>query len=75
MPFIMFKNQIVDLIKKCPYDEKLRLLRVFCVHEALQTIAIVISDSPTLESHAKMDMALDRVSQPFSVNMALDVFK
>ena len=66
MPFIMFKNQIINLRNKCPYDDrKLPLLRAPCVRKASQTIAIVISDSPVLNSTAKIKMALDRLSQRF----------
>ena len=51
-------------MNKCPNDdEKLPLLRVSCVREASQTIAIVISDSHALNSTAKVKMALDRLSQ------------
>ena len=69
MLFIMFENQIVNLMKKCPYDDKkFPLLRASCVREALQTIAIVISDSPALNSTAKVKMASDRLPQRFGVS-------
>ena len=64
----MFKNQIVDFMNKCPYDnKKLLFLRAFCVREASQTIAFVISDSPALDSNAKVNMALDRLCQRFGI--------
>ena len=67
----MFKNQIVNHIKKCLYDDKkLPLLRATCVREASQTIAIVISDNLALNSTAKIKMALDRLSQRFGVRGA-----
>ena len=49
MPYILFKNRIINLTNKCPYaDRKLLLLRASCVRKASQTIAIVISDSSAL---------------------------
>ena len=63
MPFIMFKNQIVNLMNKCPYDDrKLPLLRASCVRKVSQTIAIVISESSALNSNEKVKMAFDRLS-------------
>ena len=46
MPYVMFKNQIINLMERCPYpDRKLPLLRAACVRAAAQTIAMVISDT------------------------------
>ena len=43
MPYIMFYNQIMNLLARCPYsDRKLPLLRAVCVHTAAQTIVVVI---------------------------------
>ena len=69
MPYVMFYNQIMNLMSRCPYqDRRLPLLRAACVRTASQTIAVVISDTPGLNDDAKIKMALDRLSQRFGVH-------
>ena len=39
MPHVMFKNQIMNLMERCPYpDRKLPLLRAACVRAAAQLL-------------------------------------
>ena len=69
MPYVMFYNQIINLLARCPYsDRKLPLLRAACLHTAAQTIAVVISDTPGFDNDAKINMALNRLSQRFGVH-------
>ena len=52
MPYVMFYNQIMNLMVRCPYpDRKLTILRAACVRSAAQTIAVVISDTPGFNDH------------------------
>ena len=68
MPYIMFKNQIMNLMERCPYpDRKLPLLHPACVWAAAHTIAVVISDTPEFHDEAKNSMAFDRLSLRFGV--------
>ena len=68
MPYVMFKNQIMNLMERCPYpDRKLPLLHPACVWAAAHTIAVVISDTPEFHDEAKNSMAFDRLSQRFGV--------
>ena len=68
MPYVLFKNQIINLMERCPYpDRKLPLLRAACVRAAAHTIAVVISDTPGFDDEAKISMAFDRLSQRFGV--------
>ena len=68
MPYIMFYNQIMNLLKRCYYpDRKLALLRAACVRTAAQTIAVIISDTPGFDDDTKISMALDRLAQRFGV--------
>ena len=61
MPYVMFKNQKLNLMERCPYpDRKLPLLRAACVRAAAHTIAVVISDTPGFDDEAKISMAFDR---------------
>ena len=69
MPYVMFYNQIMNLLARCPYsDRKLPLLRAACLHTAAQTIAVVISNIPGFDDDAKINMALNRLSQRFGVH-------
>ena len=69
MPYVMFYNQIMNLLARCSYsDRKLPLLRAACLHTAAQTIAVVISDTPGFDDDAKINMALNRLSQRFGVH-------
>ena len=68
MPYVMFKNQKLNLMERCPYpDRKLPLLRAACVRAAAHTIAVVISDTPGFDDEAKISMAFDRLSQRIGV--------
>ena len=68
MPYVMFKNQIMNLMERCPYpDRKLPLLRAACVQAVAHTIAVVVSDTPGFDDEAKISMAFDRLSRKFSV--------
>ena len=68
MPYVMFKNQIMNLMERCPYpDCKLPLLHAACVRAAAHTIAVVISDTPGFDDEAKIYMAFDHLSQRFGV--------
>ena len=59
----------MNLLARCPYlDRKLPLLRAACSHTATQTIAVVISDNPGFNDDAKINMALNRLSQRFGVH-------
>ena len=69
MPYIMFYNQISNLMDRCTYpDRKLALLRASCVRSASQTIAVVISDTPGLKDDVKVNMALNRLRQRFGIS-------
>ena len=69
MPYVMFYNQIMNLLARYPYsDRKLPLLGAACLHRAAQTIAVVISDTPGFDDDAKINMALNRLSQRFEVH-------
>ena len=69
MPYVMFYNPIMNLLASCPYsDRKLPLLRAACLHTAVQTIAVVISDTHGFDDDAKINMALNRLSQRFGVH-------
>ena len=69
MPYVMFYNQIMNLLARCPYsDWKLLLLRAAYLHTAAQTIAVLISDTPGFDDDAKINMALNRLSQRFGVH-------
>ena len=70
MPYVMFYNQIINLLARCPYsNRKLPLLRAACfLYTAAQTIAVVISDIPGFDDDAKINMALNRLSQKFAVH-------
>ena len=66
MPYVMFYNQIKNLMTRCPYpDRKLPILRAACVRAAAQTIAVVISDTPGFEDETKISMGLSRLEQRF----------
>ena len=68
MPYVMFKNQIMNLMERCPYpDRKLPLLRAACVRAAAHTITVVIFDTPGFDDEAKISMAFDPLSQRFGV--------
>ena len=55
MPYVMFYNQIMNLLARCLYsDRKLPLLRAACLNTAAQTIAVVISDTPALMMTQKL---------------------
>ena len=59
----------MNLLAKCPYsNRKLPLLRAACLHTAARTIAVVISDTPGFDNDAKINMALNRLSQRFGVH-------
>ena len=69
MPYVMFYNQIMNLLARCPYsNKKLPLLRAACLNTAAQTIAVVISDTPGFDDDAKINMALNRLLQRFGVH-------
>ena len=70
MPYVMFYNQIINLLARCPYlNRKLPLLRAACfLYTAAKTIAVVISDIPGFDDDAKINMALNRLSQRFAVH-------
>ena len=69
MPYVMFYNEIINLLARCPYsDSKLPLLRAACLHTAAQTIAVVISNTPGFDDDAKINMVLNRLSQRFGVH-------
>ena len=58
MPYVMFYNQIINLMARCPYpDIKLILLRSSCVHTAAQNIAMVISTHLVLIMELKSALA------------------
>ena len=66
MPNVMFKNQIMNLMERCPYpDRKLPLLHAACVRAAAHTNAVVISDTPGFDDEAKISMAFDWLLQRF----------
>ena len=66
MPYVMFYNQIMNLMARCPYpDRKLPILRAACVRSAAQTIAVVISDTPGFDDNTKITMGLSRLEQRF----------
>ena len=66
MPYVMFYNQIMTLMARCPYPErKLPILRAACVRSAAQTIAVVISDTPGFNDNTKIAMGLSRSEQRF----------
>ena len=68
MPYIMFYNQIMNLLYRCYYsDRKLALLRAACVRTAAQTIDVVISDTPGFKDDTKITMASNRLAQRFGV--------
>ena len=69
MPYVIFYNQIMNLLARCPYsDRTLPLLRAACLHTAAQTIAVVISDNPRFDNDPKINMALNRLSQRLGVH-------
>ena len=66
MPYVMFYNQIMNLMVRCPYsDRKLPILRAACVRSAAQTIGVVISDTPGFNDNTKIAMGLSRLEQRF----------
>ena len=68
MLYVMFKNQIMNLMERCPYpDHKLPLLRAACIRAAAHTIVVVISDTPGFDDETKISMAFGRLSQRFGV--------
>ena len=68
-PYVMFYNQIMNLLARCPYsDRKLPLLRAACLHTASQTNAVFISDNPGFDDDSIINMALNRLSQRFGVH-------
>ena len=59
----------MNLLDWCPYsDRKLPVLRAACLHTAAQTIAVVISNTSGFDEDAKINMALNRLSQRFGVH-------
>ena len=59
----------MNLLARCPYsNRKLPLLKAACVHTAAQTIAVVICDTSGFDDDAKINMALNRLSQRFEVH-------
>ena len=68
-PYIMFYNQIINLLNRCYYsDRKLALLRAACVRMTAKTIAVVISDLPGFKDDIKINMVLNRLAQRFGVS-------
>ena len=66
-PYIMFYNQIMNLLNRCYYsDRKLALLRAACVRTAAQTIAVVMSNTPRFKIDNN-NIALNRLAQRFGV--------
>ena len=69
MPYVMFYNKIMNLLARCPYsDRKLPILRAACLNAASQIIAVVISDTPGFDDDAKINTALNRLSQRFGAH-------